>query len=136
MTDAVEIDTVSDPTAVEFWRGAIDGKLMIQRCKACGSTQFYPRPLCLQCMSTAVEWMQASGYGTVYSQTTVHVATIPEREPPYVVAVIELDEGPRLTSDLDGGPCQIGDAVRLSWRMRSGAPPFPVFVPIVDGTTT
>ena len=59
--------------------------------------------------------------------TTVHLRVDPALEPPYVVAVVELDEGPRLATNLVGGRAPIGDRVRLAWRDRDGAPPLPVF---------
>ena len=119
-----------------FWEAASEGRLIIQRCGACGHHQFYPRPLCLECESPAMDWVEAAGDGTIYSMTTVHIAVSPDFEPPYIVALVELDEGPRLLSLLvdDGGElltggAAIGDRVRIAWRPREGAPQLPVFRP-------
>ena len=71
--------------------------------------------------------MPVGGGATVYAMTTVHLRVDPALEPPYVVAVVELDEGPRLTTNIVGGQAPIGDRVRLAWRERDGAPPLPVF---------
>jgi len=59
--------------------------------------------------------------------TVTRVQLLPELPPPYVVALVELDEGPRLLTNIVGAPCKIGDRVRLAWRTREGAPPLPVF---------
>ncbi len=117
-----------DPITAPFWDAATREELLVQRCTACGHHQFYPRRFCLECSSEAVEWVRARGTGTVYSQTTVHVQIATEFEPPYVAALVELDEGPRLLTNLEG-PCAIGDRVAVRWRERQGLPPLPVFTP-------
>jgi uncharacterized protein len=78
-----------------------------------------------------VVWIDASGAGIVYSKTIVHITVSPDMPPPYVVAIVELDEGPRLTTNLTDLALNIGDRVKLVWRDRQGAPPFPVFAPAV-----
>ena len=77
-----------------------------------------------------MEWVASKGTGTVYSLTTVNVPVIPELEPPYTVALVQLDEGPRMTTNIVGGVCGIGDRVRVVWRDRPEMPPLPVFEPI------
>ena len=116
-----------DPTTAMFWEAAATGELLVQRCTACGTCQFYPRPFCLACQAGDPEWVRAAGTGTVYAMTTVHLRVVPELEPPYVVAVVELDEGPRLVTNLVGPRAAIGDRVRVAWRKREDAPPLPVF---------
>ena len=116
-----------DPTHRAFWEGAARGELLVQRCSRCASHQFYARPFCLRCDSDAVEWVRAAGTATVYSVTTVHVRWYPEHEPPYQVAIVELDEGPRMTTNIVGEPAAICDRVRVTWREREDAPPLPVF---------
>jgi uncharacterized OB-fold protein len=119
-----------------YWEAALRHKLLIQRCMTCGRHQFYPRPFCLACSDERIEWVESAGQGTIYSATTVFMAVLPELEPPYVVAVVELDEGPRITTNIvgpDGIPenCQIGSRVWLAWRDRGtgSLPPLPVFTP-------
>src|SRR5262249_30110891 len=116
-----------DPTTVPFWEAASRRELVIQRCRNCANHQFYPRPFCLACQSDAVEWVPAAGTAIVYSKTTVRMPISPDFEPPYVVAVVQLDEGPRMLTNLVGGDFRIGDRVRVAWRDRAGAPPLPVF---------
>jgi uncharacterized OB-fold protein len=127
-TDA-QLLAAGDPLSAPFWDAASRGELIIQRCSDCGQYQFYPRPFCLACQSDNVSWTPASGAGTIYSQTTVHIQVRPELTPPYTVAIVELDEGPRLTAIIVNGETQIGDRVRVTWRERDGLPPLPVFEP-------
>ena len=116
-----------DPVSAPFWAAASRHEFLLQRCTQCRTYQFYPRPFCLKCGSFDVTWAPAAGTGTIYSQTTIHVSVLPELPPPYVVALVELDEGPRFTAGIVGGPTVIGDRVRLAWREREGQPPLPVF---------
>jgi uncharacterized OB-fold protein len=116
-----------DPLSAPFWAAAERGELMIQRCAACGHHQFYPRPFCLACDAERMEWAKAKGTGAIYSQSVVHMAAVPGFEPPYTVAVIELDEGPHFVANVVGGASAIGDRVRVAWRARDGLPPLPVF---------
>jgi uncharacterized OB-fold protein len=118
-------DALSRP----FWEAAARHELFLQRCADCGRFQFYPRPFCLACQSDTVAWVSAAGTGTVYSQTTVHLQIAPEFDPPYIVAVVELDEGVRLTTNIIDGITEIGDRVRVAWLEREGLPPLPVFTP-------
>ena len=62
--------------------------------------------------------------------TTVHVQIEPQFNPPYVAAVIELDEGPQMLTNIEGGNPGIGDRVKLAWRERSDSPPLPIWVPM------
>lgn len=85
-----------------FWDGLKDGKVLIKRCSACGAHHFYPRPFCPTCWSDEVEWVEASGRATVYSYSTVYVNDLPPFGPqvPYVAAVVDLEEGPRMMTRL------------------------------------
>jgi hypothetical protein len=124
MNDTVEF---GDAVTAPFWAAAREKRLLLQRCRACGEYQFYPRNFCLGCDSIDVEWVQAKGTGVIYSMTVNRIQVLPDMAPPYVVALIQLTEGPRLLSNVVSQPCRIGDAVRVSWREREGAPPLPVF---------
>jgi uncharacterized OB-fold protein len=117
----------ADPTTAPFWQAAREHRLVVQRCATCGAHQFYPRPFCLTCSSLVLEWVGVSGSATVYSKTTVRIPVIEELAPPYVVAIVTLDEGPRLTTNLVGDEPEIGDQVTVTWRERTGLPPLPVF---------
>jgi uncharacterized protein len=117
----------ADPTTAPFWRAARQHRLVVQRCTSCGARQFYPRPFCLGCFGLDLEWVEVSGRATVYSKTTVRIPVVDELTPPYVVGIVILDEGPRLTTNLVGGEPEIGDRVSVTWRERAGLPPLPVF---------
>ncbi|HEX9890292.1 MAG TPA: OB-fold domain-containing protein [Nitriliruptorales bacterium] len=119
-----------DPLTKPFWEAATRHELVVQRCTSCGNHQFYPRPMCLECRAQGLEWVQVGGQATVYSKTTVHLQIDPALEPPYVAALVDLDEGPRLATNIVNGDAEIGDRVRLTWRDRDDAPPLPVFEPI------
>ena len=90
--------------SAEFFDGARKGKLLIQRCAACSEYQFYPRQVCVHCGSADVEWAEASGRGTVHTFTVIHQQGMPgwRDETPYVAAIIDLAEGPRMTSTVVG----------------------------------
>jgi uncharacterized protein len=121
--------TYGDALSAPFWDAAARHEFVLQRCNSCGHYQFYPRPFCLECESDDVSWVAASGTGTVYSQTTVHLQVAPEFQPPYTVALVELDEGPRMLGTVVNGQTNIGDRVRVTWKERENAPPLPIFEP-------
>jgi len=85
-----------------FWKAAKRHELFIQSCGNCNKYIFYPRELCPNCLSTDLGWVKASGLGRVYSFTVVRQAAHHgfSADVPYILAIIELDEGPRLTSNL------------------------------------
>jgi uncharacterized OB-fold protein len=87
-----------------FWEGAGRGEIVLQRCRDCGAVQHKPRALCVSCLSGAIEHFVASGRGRVYTFTVTHQNQQPGfREAcPYVLAWIELEEGPRLLSNVVG----------------------------------
>jgi uncharacterized OB-fold protein len=104
-----------------FWDGLKEHKLKIQKCRQCEQFRFPPRVICPHCMSLESEWVEAKGTGTVYSFTIVHHAYTPayESEIPYVVAIIELEEGIHLISNIVGcrpEQVQIGMPVELAFE--------------------
>lgn len=115
-----------DPLSRPFWDAARDQRLALQRCTRCGRHQFYPRPFCVAC-DAPVEWVTASGRGTVYSRTIVRMPVRPDLEPPYAVGIIQLEEGPRIVATLGELDIAIGESVTIRWRPRPDAPPVPVF---------
>jgi uncharacterized protein len=86
-----------------FWEATKRSELLIQHCPQCSTYQFYPRIVCSNCLSD-VEWVVSRGRGTVYSFSVVHKAFNPEFKDkvPYVVALVSLDEGPRMMTNLVG----------------------------------
>lgn len=122
------------PTALSrpHWDGCREGVLRVQRCTACGACVFIPQPICTACQADALEWIVSSGRGTVYSHTTVWRPPRPEFEVPYVVAIIELEEGWHMLSNVVGcAPEQVsvGLPVEVAFRRMSDEITLPVFQP-------
>src|SRR5690606_18948135 len=102
-----------------FWDGAARGELRIRRCTGCGALRHPPGPLCPRCRSTGADHVTASGAGTVYSHVVHHHPPVPGRTAPFVVAVVELPEGVRVTGNVvgaDPGEVYVGMPVRLEFE--------------------
>ncbi len=110
MTQSVKEYTKPLPTvtpwSAPFWEGCRRGELLVQKCQDCGSYIFYPKMYCPECLSSHLEWVRASGKGKVYSFMTVHGFQPTEfaADVPYVVAIVELEEGVRMMSNIVGCP--------------------------------
>ena len=107
----------------EFWLATARKELSYQECSACGKLVFYPRRHCTGCVAGELTWKTASGRGTVYSYSVVRQSYHPffRQLVPYVVAWIDLEEGPRILSNVTGidDPLKdvfIGQAVQLEWE--------------------
>ena len=87
------------PETAHFWEGTRAGELRLQKCAACSYVYFPPRPFCPQCTSTHVTILRASGRATLYSYVIHHRAT-PGFTPPYSIAVVQLEEGPRMMTNI------------------------------------
>lgn len=124
---------VPTPETAPFWAASVEGRLSIQCCRSCGTHIFYPRLVCPSCMSEDLDWITCSGRGAVYSFTVVKRAPPAFADMvPYVVALVELEEGPRMmswvrTADIDG--VHIGMPVMVAFDAVSEDVALPVFVP-------
>jgi uncharacterized OB-fold protein len=87
-----------------WWEGCGRGELVLQRCVTCGTVQHKPRALCAKCLTDTVEHFVASGQGTVHTFTVTHQNMVPpfSGHLPYVLAYVELDEGPRVLTNIVG----------------------------------
>src|SRR3954464_4931004 len=94
MADATRARPKPTPETQHFWDGTQSGELRLQRCDACANVYFPPRPFCPACASRKVSVFQASGKAKLYSYV-IHHRPVPGFTPPYAIAVVELDEGPR-----------------------------------------
>jgi uncharacterized protein len=101
-----------------FWEAAKRHELVIPRCTICDHLFFYPRSECPRCLSNHLEWMQASGRGRLHTYTVVYQpANAAFRDDtPYIYAVVQLDEGPRMVSNVV--QCEI-DAVRVDMPLEA-----------------
>lgn len=91
-----------NPWAKPFWDAAKEEKLVLQKCKACERHIFYPRIACPHCFSDDIEWVEASGRGTLYSFTVVenNAPSAFMKDLPFVVALIRLEEGVQMLSNV------------------------------------
>jgi len=92
---------VPTPETQHFWDGTAQGELRLQRCRSCSTTYFPPQPFCPTCTSEDVVVVRASGRGSLSTYVITHFRA-PGFDPPYVLAVVALDEGPRLLSNIVG----------------------------------
>ncbi len=128
-----EVPTVEDETR-PYWEAAKQGRLLVKRCNACGKVHHYPRPFCPSCWNEDVEWHEVSGLGTVYTYSIVFrndLAPFSEWGA-YVPAVVELDEGPRIMTnivDCNHEQLSVGMRVEVAFRDLTGEWAAPVFRP-------
>jgi uncharacterized OB-fold protein len=112
---------VVNPETAPFWAATAEGKLLITHCDDCGQYTWYPRFFCAHCWSTNVTQTPAAGTGTIYSFAINRRGLrdyAADGVAPYVVAYVELDEGPRvLTNIVDADPesLAIGDRVSITF---------------------
>jgi uncharacterized protein len=106
MAEAVKPVPVPTLQTAPYWEGCRQHELRIQRCTACGHRQFFPRLYCTKCLSENVEWVRACGRGQVLSFTIVRRPVSPAfaAEVPYVVALVTLEEGPQMMTNIVGCP--------------------------------
>jgi uncharacterized OB-fold protein len=117
------------------WDGCRDGVLRVQRCRDCGTHVFIPQPVCTGCFGEGLEWVDSAGRGTVYSFTHVHRPATPAFDAPYTVAIIELDEGFHMLSNLIECAMQdvaIGMPVEVVFQRESEEITLPRFRPRAD----
>ncbi|MER5964409.1 Zn-ribbon domain-containing OB-fold protein [Streptomyces sp. NPDC002057] len=143
MTATPDIDAFTRP----YWDAAADGHLLLRRCAACDRVHHYPREFCPHCWSEDVGWERASGRATLYTWSVVHRNDLPPfgERVPYVAAVVDLAEGPRMMTevvgvdlgadgvgrgegDAGGGDLRIGMELEVAFR-RDGDVTVPVFRP-------
>jgi uncharacterized OB-fold protein len=113
-----------------FWEGTRLGELRIQRCGGCGLLRHPPGPMCPECGATKPKYLVSDGRGVVYSYVVHHHPQVPGKQTPFVVALVELDEGVRVLGELDGEPAvglpvevvftKVDDELTMpSWRPRA-----------------
>jgi uncharacterized OB-fold protein len=117
-----------------FWEATRERRLVLQWCTACEAPVFYPRAVCPACLGSALEWRPASGHGVVYAVTVEHRPQNPTlaAQAPYAVALVELEEGVRLLTNLVGAAPEtfaVDDAVAVTWEPLPDGRHLPLFAP-------
>lgn len=122
------------PGMEDYWRGGVDGNLLLQRCDIDGSYRHPASELCPVCLSPESSWARATGHGIVYSFAVVHQAmTDNGPDPPYCVAIIELDEGPHVLANITDIALEsivVGLEVQVSFHRLSDDMAIPQFRPV------
>ncbi len=103
-----------------FWEGAKQGELRLQKCTACGHIRYPILPVCTVCLSDGTEWVAVSGKGEVFARLIYHNSynAAFKDDIPYNVVLVQLDEGPRLYSNIVGTPneeIKVGDRVAVTF---------------------
>lgn len=123
---------VKTQEGMPFWDGCARGELLLQKCESCGAFQWFPRAYCRDCSSDTLTWIRASGRGKVVSSSIV-------RKPinksfasmvPYVLAIVELDEGVRMMTNLIDAVSRnvrAGDVVQVEFEKQNDDVTIPVF---------
>lgn len=128
------LPTVSGETR-PFWEACRRRRLLIQKCDACGEYQFYPRGICADCWTTDIAWVSSSGKGTVWSFTVTYQNRTPgfAEEVPYVLALVELDEGVKMfTNIVECSPrdVKMGMPVEVTFAQATDRISVPLFRPV------
>ena len=105
------------PETRHFWEGTRAGELRLQRCHTCEKAYFPPRPFCPACGSREVDVFRASGKATLYSYVINHRPAAPGFTPPYSIAVVTLEEGPRMMTNVVDCP-QTPEALALDMPLE------------------
>jgi uncharacterized OB-fold protein len=111
-----------DEASRPFFEGAMAGRLMLMRCNACGTVRLPSRRHCDRCLSPEFAWFEASGRGTVRTFGVMHQRYHPAFELPYNVTIVELEEGPRITTNIVGvanDQIRVGMPVVVDWERHS-----------------
>lgn len=128
MTDIQQLGRpfpAATPLSRPFWNAAESGTLAIQRCRNCDRYEWTPLEACSTCYSETLEWTPVTGRGSVYSFSVVHRPAHPGFTAPYVVAIVELDEGVRMLTDLvniEHDAIKIGMNVRVAFEKDAEMP--------------
>ncbi len=100
MTQPQRFSPHPSPETKPYWDACKRKELSLPFCKQCEQFFFYPRPFCPKCFGWDIEWRTCSGRGTVYTFAIQYRPQSPGFEPPYVTAIVQLEEGPRLLTNL------------------------------------
>jgi hypothetical protein len=120
----------SSQLSLPFWQGCQSGELRYQRCAVCGQSNFPPTEHCRQCLSAELRWERSGGLGEIYSWTVVHRPVTAEFQPPYAPAIVTLDEGYQMLTNVVGvapDDLAIGMRVQVQFHAVDGGVTLPYF---------
>jgi uncharacterized protein len=120
----------SSSLSILFWEGCLSGELRYQRCEACGLPNFPPTEHCRQCLSAYLLWMKSAGLGEIYSWTVVYRPVTAEFAPPYAPAIVTLDEGYQMLTNVVGvmpEDLEVGMRVRVQFHAVGPGVTLPYF---------
>jgi uncharacterized OB-fold protein len=138
MTETVAAKPLPTPAPIinsetkPFWDAAAEGRLLLPRCNECQVVLWYPRAFCPECSSFDISWFEATGRGTIYSYTINRRGQGDYRDLAYVVAYVELEEGPRVLTnivDCDPETLSVGQSVEVVFHPTSNGAALARFRP-------
>lgn len=123
-----------DLDSAPYWAAAREHRFIAQRCAACATLLFPPKARCPACLTSELAWVDLSGRGTIYSFCVMHLNLIPGYSPPYVVAVVELEDQPGLHVTANILDCAVADVrigmpVKVTFEDRTPEMTLPQFRP-------
>ncbi len=122
------LPVLGDELSRTYWEAATEGRLLLQRCRACEAYQHYPRRHCARCFAPGPEWVEAAGSGRLHTFSVVQRTSDPSfaDDVPYAFGIVELDEGPRLAVNVVDTPLE---------ELACDLPVRIVFTPAAGGIT-
>jgi uncharacterized OB-fold protein len=134
VTDPARFEPPVTEEAEPFWDATRRQELALPWCRHCGRPFWYPRPVCPRCLSPDIEWRESAGRGQVHAVSVMHRPANPTmaQRVPYAVALIDLDEGVRMMSNvvgIDPGEVEVGMDVTVAWEPLSDGRRLPLFAP-------
>lgn len=141
MSDAIPPRPAPEPSdhGAPYWAAATEHRLVLQHCPRCDRLQHFPRPWCTECLADDLDVVESSGRGTVYAATVVRRHPNPAfaARVPYVLALVDLDEGVRVMSNVvgcDPESVRVGQRVAVGFEPAADGTVVPVFTPADPGS--
>ena len=128
MSEKIYAAVPPTPGTEPYWEGAKAGKLMLKWCQDCKKPHHYPRDICPHCMSSNLEWKQATGTGEIYTYSIMHAA-----RPAYVIAYVKLEEGVTIMTnivDVEPAKVRVGQKVSVVFKPSEAGGRLPCFTPV------
>lgn len=124
------------PESEDFWAAAAEERLLLTECADCGLVFHYPRAVCPDCFSEDVDWRESEGTGEIYSFAVGRsLSGWPDEALPELVAYVQLDEGPRVLTNVHADPDEVAIGDRVAVEFVETEEPdigIPVFEPVAD----